>query len=352
MNVLRLLSNNRIVAVDVSSERIVICHVERSKSGVKLLDVIEVGDISECFNNNNLMQVERLVDLVVDELKENKIKTNKIWLSYGSEFTQTKIIKTTDISDSDISAFAAYEGAKQFPSRNESSYVLDYQVMGKYSLSGDVNNYILLVSALKNEISSLIYVFKKRGYDVSVVDEEINSLKNTLIHFNKTESSKVSLHVGKYSSTLILIVGSVLVFSRDISVGYKNIVNAYVNDGFGDAETFYSRCGDIGLSQLIEDLDLNTSNEVTEVMSEYFSEIQKSIDYVRPNFNIPLDSIFLTGEFSRVFGIDRLLAENLDIEVSEYLVENSSDMFSNMDGTRLSGGVLTALGLSLRGFGI
>lgn len=349
---LSLWSGNRILAVDVSSERVVVCHVERSKSGIKLLDVITVGDVSDCFNNNNLMQVDRMVDIILAELRANKIKTNKIWLSYGSEFTQTKILKTTDISDSDIGAFAVYEGAKQFPSRNESSYVLDYQVMGKYSISGDVNNYILLVSALKNEISSLISVFKKRGYDTLVVDEEVNSLKNTFVHFNKTESSTVNLHIGKYSSKLFLIVGSVLVFSRDINFGYRNIVNAYVNDGFGDAEKFDRECREFGIGKLIEKLDVTRSNEITGVLSEYFSEVQKSIDYIRPNFNIEFDHISLTGEFSNVSGISDLLANNLEVRVSEYVVENSNEVFSNVDGTKLCGGVLIALGLSLRGFGI
>jgi type IV pilus assembly protein PilM len=339
--------------VDISIEKITIILVSRNKNEIVIKNASIIRDIGDYFKDGAMIKPDKIVNEIHFSIKEMDTKCKNILISYGSSLLLTKIIKLVEMSDKDLIDFVELEYQRQFSMRSKLNYVMDYQTLGRYSTDKDINLMVLLASAPKNEIGVLLKELKLRKYKIKVVDIGINGIKNLMLNVKTKDSNKIILDLGKEQSTFIVIIGNVLVFIRDLNFGYDKLIKEIQKE---------NKISYLEIEKLLENRGVYfNENEkspdyikkIEPVIREFLEGLFKSIEYVKSNFKVDINEIYISGEGTLIKGIDDLVSENLSVSCEKWLFKESDfdgDIkVINESDFVLEDDFIKSIGLSLRG---
>lgn len=315
----------RFILVGILDDSVYSIHVERDADSVVVLDRLDefsVNRDSDAFNYSSLV-----IELV-RRLKDSRIKTKDVMISYNSQKTLDKFIQVFDMSEKEIDEHIVFEYGDHFKGRDRDQFVFDYEYVGKTNYSGDTKVSLNLVSVPRFEVDSLVKSFSKNGYNVHFIDEELNSIKNIV---GLSEVPKVLIHIGKYSLHVSLYVGGELVFCRRKEGGYRKLKKSMDVNGYDNLK-----------------VDLMVGSDTYNQLSSMLTEIQESISYLLPNYEIDEYSIEVYYLNKFLDGICDLLGSSFDVDTCLFNRNNDQLSFVNSDGREIGICYSSLLGLMAR----
>lgn len=315
----------RFILVGILDDSVYSIHVERDYDSVVVLDRLDefyVNRDSDAFNYSSLV-----IELV-RRLKDSRIKTKDVMISYNSQKTLDKFIQVFDMSEKEIDEHIVFEYEDHFKGRDRDQFVFDYEYVGKTNYSGDTKVSLNIVSVPRFEVDSLVKSFSKNGYNVHFIDEELNSIKNIV---GLSEVPKVLIHIGKYSLHVSLYVGGELVFCRRKDGGYRKLKKSMDVNGYDNLK-----------------VDLMVGSDTYNQLSSMLTEIQESISYLLPNYEIDEYSIEVYYLNKFLDGICDLLGSSFDVDTCLFNRNNDRISFVNSDGREIGICYSSLLGLMAR----
>lgn len=315
----------RFILVGILDDSVFSLHVERDGDTLVVLDRIDEFSVNR---DMETFSYSSLASELSRRLKDARVKTKEVLVSYNSPKTLDKFISVFEMSEKEIDEHIMFEYGDHFMGRDAEQFVFDYEYVGKHTLNGDAKMLLNIVSVPRFEVDSLVKSFSKLGYNVGFIDEEVNALKNIV---GLSENPQVLIHIGKYSMHVSLFVGGELLFCRRKDSGYMKLKKSMDANGYKNLE-----------------VDLMIGSDTYNQLSSMLTEIQESISYIIPNYEIDEYGISVYYLNSMLDGLCDLLSSSFDVDTTVFDIREGKLDIVNSDGRELSMSYSSLLGLMKR----
>lgn len=155
------------------------------------------------------------------------ISTTSVRISIAGEGIIVRYILLPRMKKEEIAAALSFEWEKYIPYK-QSEVFFDYQVLGE-TKEGKLR--VLIVAARHGLIQKVIDSFKRIQLQPSLIDVTGFALSN-IFFFNRihtdSDEARGLVHIGKELTTVTVVRGETIYFSRDISIGESQIQSDFV----------------------------------------------------------------------------------------------------------------------------
>ena len=169
---------------------------------------------------------------------------------------------------------------------------------------------MLLLAARRREVEEWVQLFEEMGFGVSSVITKGTALANLQRHQGVDEDSLLLMDIGRVSTTLVWMFEGDLYYSREISYGGTELITMVAeNQGISK---------ELADERLQKEPDSIPDEVIERWVAGLIAKAGNGIDYCLP-MGMPFpacEELHLSGGGSLVKGIDELLGEELDCEVT------------------------------------
>lgn len=256
--------------------------------------------IEDIFSEENK---DNTIKSSVDLLKKNDLLSKKIKISVKGSGTIIRYIAFPKVNN--LKTALSYELSKYIPFPADSVYFDIFIVDENYSKTDFL---IILAVAKKIFIDSLLKGFGQEKANIAEITLNNLVLINIFSITEKLEKNTAVIDMGFSSILLNLIKKNTPYLSREIKIGGINIIEKL------------SRAKNLDKTKA-EELLINsqTYEEFEEIEEDIFSElseeIKNSFDYFEMNTGERIHNILITGGFSKIKNIDKIISSSLGVEV-------------------------------------
>lgn len=304
--------------------------------GSKYIKVISVKDnrIKSIFTEKNKKQG---VKSAVDLLKKNNLTAKKIKLALKGPDTIIRYVTFPKVGKGNIREAFTYEISKYVPFPQGSVYFDIFVIDDNYSKEELL---VLLAAAKKPFIDSLSRDFANEKINISGISLSNLALMNLFSLVEDEDSNTAIVDIGFSSTLLSLIKKNTPYLSREIKISGKNILDKL------------SKVKKLAGEEL-EDMLLNSPDDAelleaqTDVISELSKEIKSSFDYFEMNVGEQIKDIYLTGGFSGIKEIDKIMNSFLEARVKIWDPWSKLQLDPSLGGSAPKETLSVVLGLSL-----
>ena len=219
-----------------------------------------------------------------------------------------------------------------------SNFSIEDSVHEFYSRQAE-NGKLRIISAIspREVIDKKVAVLESADLHIARFDITGHALENLLGLTKELSESDVSLFldIGACVTTMNFFAGNLLQFSRELSLGTDDLISAIAKPvitpngrldlSLEDAEKLKSEHGIIKGMGEIEGLPASQLSAMMRPFVErLLREIKNSIGHFGRQFNLKTERIFLYGGAAALKGLDEILRETLNVEVTGF------DPFKNL----------------------
>jgi type IV pilus assembly protein PilM len=208
-----------------------------------------------------------------------------------------------------------FEAEKYLPF-NISEVVLDYHINRRPENAQGETMEVILIAARRTEIEKMVHEIKPSGLIIHAIDVDIFACMNSLLQAVPESKGQVAglVDFGATDTTLCICEKGHMTFSRDIAFG-GNDMTEMIRKKLDIARE------DAAKIQLESDLsDPVQLAAVQEGLDRLFQELKLSLNYFfNQHQNVEqLDALYISGGFSQLSILPKLLQEKLGIPVKEW----------------------------------
>ena len=297
------MTKENIVGLDIGTSTIKVVQLLKTKEQFSLVK----ASIEELkFNAEEKDKLSALKQL----FKRAKISEKEVNISIEGPSVIIRNIQLPKMSEADLKNAIKYEAEKYIP-YNVNEVIVDCQIISE----AENNMGVLLVAAKKDRINDKIQLVQKAGLCPWVVDIDSFALINAF-NLNNDESEKTIalLNIGSEATSVNIIRGDLLNFTRNIPVGGKRVTEVLAENFKVDltqAEELKKNPGD--KKEAVDEICLNA-------MREMAIEIKSSFDYYESQYEEGVTKIYISGGVAINENMANFLSENMDLEVKRWSV--------------------------------
>ena len=297
-------------------------------------------------------------------LGEMKIKANRLYVSLPGSNGLVALLEFPDMSEKDLEKAVQFEASKYVPTDIE-DVALSWEVVKKTSAqkeriipqlniqkeqdkttaSKQETQEILLVAALKNDVTLMSSYFKKAQYEIHAIELESFSLVRSLA--GGIEGDVLVVDIGYGSCNLVLARDGVVRISRTIDVGGKGITEI-IADGMNISKTRAD-----GIKKGDEDLFQKKGIPMTfSSIETILNEVQRILSsYEKKHTDRKVKKIIISGGTSLMKGIDEYfqIKTGRQVQVGNPWKSLEHDPRLEPFIKEIGGSFSIAIGLALRG---
>ncbi len=297
------MTKENIVGLDIGTSTIKVVQLLKVKEQFNLVK----ASIEELkFNAEEKDKLSALKRL----LKRAKISEKEVNISIEGPSVIIRNIQLPKMSEADLKNAIKYEVEKYIP-YNVNEVIVDCQIISE----AENNMGVLLVAAKKDSINDKIQLVQKAGLCPWVVDIDSLALINAFNLNNEEKDKTIALlNIGSEATSVNIIRGDLLNFTRNIPVGGKRVTEVLAENFKVDlalAEELKRNPGD--KKEAVDKLCLNA-------MREMAIEIKSSFDYYESQYEEGVTEIFISGGVAIDENMANFLSENMDLEVKRWSV--------------------------------
>ncbi|NQT30458.1 MAG: pilus assembly protein PilM [Candidatus Saganbacteria bacterium] len=264
--------------------------------------------------------------ILTSALKKNKISARSAYLALSGSEVSYKIISLPPMPDKEISLAMSNKLEGALGIMPDEVFFDYYALSGMWQ--GEQQLYFVVIVPRERVLSS-IALTKKAGLALVDIIPSAIALKNAAKLSNS--GAYALIHLGKYSTVVILVKSGQLVFARDIKVGGENIVSSMVGVVMtpnGKLEVNEAKAAEIVEKYGVpidEDAYTKESNlpsvsimaMMRPALEKIGAEILRTFDYFRQETGDETEfgHAYFTGEASLMRGLLDYYKEKLNIEV-------------------------------------
>ena len=321
---------------------------------VNKLSIIPMDtDASDLESEANFKNVVELINAEVNKKKFDK-KRGIVLLSNNKVISREITMPIIPLKALDNTI--KYEASQYFPI-NLDNYRIDYKIIDKIATEDSSKYRVYIVAVPENIIDLSVNVMEKSGINVEIVDIKSNALFKFIkfedevrVGNELSQEAFAILDIGASSTQIVFIDRGVFEFEKDIPNFNGNILTDMFSkyNGITNDQAESEKIKNIRKIIDMEDIDDQDEEqviildkpaseeehkfrilaaEISKVLSDLISDINKVIEYHYSRGFKSLKKIYLTGGGALVDGLDNLLSENLNIEVS--LLNNLQSVKNN-----------------------
>jgi type IV pilus assembly protein PilM len=297
------MAKENIVGLDIGTSTIKAVELLKSKGSYKLLKaaIEEIG-----YNADEKAKVAALKHII----KRAKISQKEVNISIEGPSVIIRSIQLPKMSEAELKNAIKYEAEKYIP-YNINEVLVDCHIVSQ----AQNNMSVLLVAAKKDVINDKINLVQKAGLQPWVVDIDSFALIN-IFNLKNDESDKTIalLNIGSEATSVNIIKGNLLNFTRNIPVGGKRVTEViaeHFNIDLSHAEELKKNPQD--KKQQVDEVCLNA-------MREMAIEIKSSFDYYESQYEEGVSRIFISGGVAINEYMASFLSETMDLDVKRWSV--------------------------------
>jgi len=322
-----LLATQNTVGVDIGYSYIKIAQFQKAREGY-LLTNYQIKEIPFSVRDNPRERNALIRKFINDYFSQMKIRTSlgRIVIEGGGIFIFSFLLPM--LSEKDLRGAVEIELRKKLPSHIDiRSIYLDYFITDRLEDSRGIQLFVTCIALDKSLINKNLDFLKSFNLRPVVINTSADALGN-LLRIMQAKDYIGLMDIGARKSVLNFYRGSLLQFSREISIGGDHITQNILKvlqgissqASFGDAEMFKRQCGipmgeEMG-NEFYTDLGVVKGERIyaglRPVLERLITEISRTITfYFRTYKTERLNVFYLTGGGSRIKNIDRFLSTNL-----------------------------------------
>jgi type IV pilus assembly protein PilM len=241
-------------------------------------------------------------------IKKNGLSAVSVHMAIKGPETIMRYVPFPRVEKTALKQAFGYDLGKHIPFPAETVY-FDVSVIDENHTKTD--SLVLLAAAKKTFIDPLIEEFVKENIPIGEITLAGVALLNLFLASQDKNENCALIDVGNDSTTLHIIKNNLPYLSREIKTGGKDIIkkiSSLKNITAAQAnEMVIKNAGDTEIFEEGEDLILGICEE-----------IRSSFDYFEMNTGEQINGIYLTGGFSLMTGLDKIISSALSIEIKKW----------------------------------
>lgn len=335
------------VSIGTSSVKI----AELTKAGKKYtLEHFGVSQLPDgAIENREIVNHMAVVDALRGLVNELKIKNKNVLLSISGNSVIVKKLFIEPVQEKELEDAILFEAEQYIPfDMKEMSF--DYQVINRKSEQGKIE--VIIVACKSSVVDMYRAAIQDSGLKLSCVDLDIFSLMNTFEANYPTDNPAAIVDIGASSMKFFVYSKGQSVFSRDISIGGRQLTGEimnHLNINYVEAEMLK--------------IDGNLSGQMPQEVADLVqvaaenigTEIKRSIDFFQAsNQGVNVGFILLSGGSSRILNLSKTVEElsGLPTQLLNPFanIDYNKKFFNDEAVSAITGLVAIPLGLAIRGF--
>jgi len=361
-----LFSKSKII-VDIGTTRIKVIEVSYGARKIKVNKAYVLKDASKFFKNRDLTNLSSLAEVLIRSFKENGIKTNKISLLFSSPSVAVKIIKSPLMAQREMKLHAEQLIVSEFGEGKQLTHISDWSDFGDVYEESETYTPLLITSASKLVIQSVVLEFTKRKYKITEIDTYATSLYylSTLYDSEYENPTKAFVDVGNASTKITVTHRGQPIFFREFTNGLGTLINdisAEITFPTGRVGEYIRRIG-LDKNYFSHDVDAifdkagivddDYMDAVDEAFIAYLKELNRCITHCSQILHTPINNIILLGGTpllkgfsSKLSGLTNIQTENWELMSS--IAGDKVTIINNTDKT-IDSSFGPCVGLAIKG---
>lgn len=297
----------------------------------------------------NISQSDSSVDQkkIAEEIKKlvhsMHLVTKNVIMSLPGSTVFTTVINIPKMPMTELKKAVSYQAEQNIPLKI-SEVKIDWQVIGEIPAKNEL--LVMIIAAPNTKTQKLAELAQEADLELSAV--EINAIASAR-SLQTNDPLYMIVDIGTFSTELTVVSKAVVTLTRTVPVGGQVITRA-VAQSLGleesQAEQFKRK---FGIEQ--DKLEGQIFKASKSVLSNLKEEIDRSVKYYSEQFGGNIQHLKLTGGGSRTLGIQKYLADELNMSVVYgnpwEMVVHKQDVNNQLAGNAPDFAV--AVGLAMRG---
>lgn len=302
------------VGLDIGSHAVKVCELAENGKGYRLLS-LGSARLPEGAVEDGVLQDSEAVGSVIAALFKNLgIKKRKVGISISGYSVIVKKINLAVMSADAMARHIQTEAEQYIPFDIDDVYLdfQDLQTAGEEEERTDV----MLVAAKKEVVDGYLDMLRGLGLQPVLVDVDAFALENAYGANYGTGENVALIDIGSSKMNINIISRGSSVFARDVVLGSRQLTEQIQQRL--DLETEMAEELKIGKTAP-EERHPELSEVFADTCSQWVGEIRKALDFYYSNYpDEVLAKLILSGGGARIKGFDRLLADELNVQVDVF----------------------------------
>ncbi len=301
-----------VLGVDIGTSSVKTVQLKNAGKRYELLHLGIAPLPPEAIVDGAIMDGGAVIGALQQILDEHKIGVKDVAVAVSGHSVIIKPIKMPLMKPQELAESIQWEAEQHIPFAIE-DVNLDYEILR--SAPGAVEMDVLLVAVKKEVISEYLTVASSAGLNVVIVDVDAFAVANAYeaAYESSTDQVVALLHVGAAVTTVSILRGGILVFTRDSVLG-GNRYNESIQKMLGVS---YEQAESLKLGGHVEGYSGADSQPAVDLVNaELAGDVRRSIDFFRsatPSGMI--HRMLVSGGVARLPGFIPYLSEALDLPV-------------------------------------
>lgn len=245
---------------------------------------------------------------IINVLKKHHLTSAKVNLCVKGPDAIMRYIPFPRMEKKNLKQSFGFELGKHIPFPADTVYFDVCVIEEEFSKTESL---VLLAAVKKDMLTPIIEEAAKEKIKLSSITLSPLALINVFLNWHNPTDNCAILDIGYGSTSLSLIKKTIPYLSREIKISGKSLLkklSTIKNCDLAEAEKIL--------------VSKQNPAEVAEINEEIFlgiaEEIRSSLDYFEMNTGEQINSLYLTGGFSYISGIDKIMANSLGIEANPW----------------------------------
>ena len=265
---------------------------------------------------------------------EAGFKSKRVSVSLKGQGVVIRFLSFPKMSRADFSSSIRYEAEKYLPF-SIADVTLDYYMVETPASSQEEGTMsVILAAARKTEVDKLIQTLQTAGLKPDLIDIDILACVNAFQFANPDAKNHCVgvLDLGATDSSLGILDKGTLTFSRDIAFGGTDLTEMIHRKSNISHEAAFELQAKFDKSQTEQ------AATIEEGLGRLFQEIKSSITYYYNQHQgaTPLETIYISGGFSRLASLTELLEKQLELPVKTWDVTAQLKLGEQLDKNLVS----------------
>ena len=293
---------------------------------------------------------EELSEAIRNIFESQNFSSRKVRLSVGGPSVIVRYISLPHMTQKELGTSIVYEAEKYIPFKTDDVY-LDYCVLGETPVTGGKKRVnVILAAAKKEKVKELVELVQAANVQAEIVDVCAVAILNAFQYSQPDARTERVCQVdfGARCTTANIIDEGIPVFTRDVSFGGEDIMNALVKGLNVSVDEANRIVREVGWSSA------QWKEAVAKPFDHITSEVRLSVDYFERQLNEEkkIQKVYIHGGVSKIPGFQQALEKELGYPVQHVDPLLRLEVAENVDKALLSsysGQYMNALGLALHG---
>jgi type IV pilus assembly protein PilN len=328
---------NKVISIEIGLQVTKICEVSYKTKNPRVYQVISFPTPEDTFEDGYIRDKYKFVAAVKDKMKEAGMKSTKVIFTVASNKIANREVVLPLIKEARIQDVVNTNASEYFPV-DLSEYSIAYSIIEKIITKEEKKLRLLVLAAPNNLIKNYYSVAELMGLEVINIDYAGNSAYQ-LIKKQSNTGTNLFVQINEQTTLLSIIDTDILKLQRTISFGTMNILHSVVSEkifsGKEESEvmqiltenelinanpyleeaaaTLTLFPDDVKNQGVFQDNIKKVSNELSDSLHYLINNIVRVLDYYNSKNKTTVDTIYLTGQGSKLKGMDKLLHTEIGI---------------------------------------